>query len=223
MNHPQPSILKSLRHLIPQRRCHFNEALTIAERQAARLNQLLATLDPHFTVTGITDHHLSALPRIRIAREALPVSGMTHWNGKEWIVCLNSADPLPRQRFTLLHEFKHIIDHGSTSYLYQNTRASSDHEQAERAADYFAGCALVPRTALKTAWANGLQTPRALAEHFGVSEAAIRVRLDQTGINRTHDPEPPTKQARCQRPIWTPRWSPQRFIVRQPHYQRSYT
>ena len=155
---------------------------------------------------------------------------MSHWNGQEWIICLNRDDPEVRQRFTLLHEFKHIIDHGHTHWLYttQNPKAFTRrwgrppqltaHEQAERAADYFAGCALVPRTALKQAWAAGLQTPTALADHFAVSEAAIRVRIDQTGIARALDPEP--SPARCSSPISTPRWQPQRFTIQQPHYGR---
>ena len=225
-----PSILRSLRQLTPHRACCFTEALDLAERQAAKLNQLLAASHPSFQLTGITENHITGLPRIRIVRERLPVSGMSHWNGQEWIICLNRDDPEVRQRFTLLHEFKHIIDHGHTHWLYttQNPKAFTRrwgrppqltvHEQAERTADYFAGCALIPRTALKQAWAAGLQTPTALADHFAVSEAAIRVRIDQTGIARTLDPEPST--ARCARPISTPRWQPQRFTIQQPHYGR---
>ena len=225
-----PSILRSLRQLTPHRACCFSEALDLAERQAAKLNQLLAASQPSFQLTGITENHITGLPRIRIVREQLPVSGMSHWNGQEWIICLNHDDPEVRQRFTLLHEFKHIIDHGQTHWLYttQNPKAFTRrwgrppqltvHEQAERTADYFAGCALVPRTALKQAWAAGLQTLTALADHFAVSEAAIRVRIDQTGIARTLDPEPPP--ARCARPIRTPQWQPQRFTIQQPHYGR---
>ncbi len=225
-----PSILRSLRQLTPHRACSFTEALNLAERQAAKLNQLLAASQPSFQLTGITEDHITGLPRIRIVREQLPVSGMSHWNGQEWIICLNHDDPEVRQRFTLLHEFKHIIDHGHTNWLYttQNPKAFTRrwgrppqltaHEQAEQAADYFAGCALIPRTALKQAWAAGLQTPTALADHFAVSEAAICVRIDQTGIARTLDPEPST--ARCARPISTPRWQPQRFTIQQPHYGR---
>lgn len=224
-----PSILRSLRQLTPHRACSFTETLNLAERQAAKLNQLLAASHPSFQLTGITENHITGLPRIRIVREQLPVSGMSHWNGQEWIICLNRDDPEVRQRFTLLHEFKHIIDHGNTHWLYttQNPKAFARrwgcppqltaHEQAERAADYFAGCALVPRTALKQAWAAGLQTPTVLADHFAVSEAAIRVRIDQTGIARL-DPEP--SPARCARPIRTPRWQPQRFAIQQPHYGR---
>ncbi|MDO5093590.1 MAG: ImmA/IrrE family metallo-endopeptidase [Propionibacteriaceae bacterium] len=224
-----PSILRSLRQLAPHRTCSFTEALHLAERQAAKLCTLLAASCPSYQLTGITEHHLAQLPRIRIVREPLPVSGMSHWNGREWIICLNRDDPEVRQRFTLLHEFKHIIDHGQTHWLYttsttENTKRRwsrlplAPREQAERVADFFAGCALVPRTALKQAWAAGLQTSAALAEYFTVSRAAIRVRIDQTGIARQRDPEPDPSPARCARPIHTPRWQPQQFIIQQPHY-----
>jgi Zn-dependent peptidase ImmA (M78 family) len=201
------SILKSLRASSPNRACRFDEALSIAERQAAKLNQLLAAQHPGFQFTGITEQHIADLPRVRIVHEHLPVSGMSHWNGQEWIICLNAEDPEVRQRFTLLHEFKHIIDHGHAQQLYTGTPTSrsrtgaTPHEQAERAADFFAGCALVPRTALKHAWGDGLQTPATLAEHFSVSEAAIHVRLDQTGLSRERDPDPEPPRARCQRPV----------------------
>ena len=196
-----PSILRSLRQLTPRRACSFTEALNLAERQAAKLCTLLAATHPSYQLTGITEDHLAQLPRIRIVREQLPVSGMSHWNGKEWIICLGSGDPEVRQRFTMLHEFKHIIDHGHTHWLYTEqqpvtTRRHwsgspplSAHEQAERAADYFA-----------------------------VSEAAIHVRIDQTDIARALDPEP--LPARCARPIHTQRWQPQRFTIQQPHYGR---
>ena len=215
-----PSILKHLRSLSPTRACTFTEALGLAERQAARFNQILSTDSLSYQLGGITDHHIADLPRFTVVYERLPVSGMSHWNGQEWIICINKDDPEVRQRFTLLHEFKHVIDHGRTGQLYTGGSRTTAHDQAERAADYFAGCTLVPRVALKSAWGNGLQRPAVLAEHFGVSEAAIRVRLDQTGLSREIDPEPEDNQprARCQRPVWTPRWQKQRFEIREPNY-----
>lgn len=216
--HPS-SILTSLRHTNPHRACRFDEALTVAELQAAKLNQLLAAQHPSFQLTGITEQHIAALPHIRIAYEPLPVSGMTHWNGHDWIICLNTVDPEVRQRFTLLHEFKHIIDHHHTHHLYTGTpnarsrTGATPREQAERAADYFAGCALIPRTALKHAWGNGIQHPAALAEHFNVSQTAIHVRLNQTGLNREHDPQPDTPHPRCRRPVHTPWGQTKRWRV----------
>jgi len=197
------SILKHLRSLSPSRNLAADEQLRIAELQSARMRENgHAGPDEDIDWEGL----ISSQPRVEIVYETLPVSGSSHWNGEKWIIILNRDDSLVRQRFTLLHEWKHIIDHG--------TPGRPEAEDAERIADYFAGCVLIPKTALKHAWASGIQRPDALAEYFGVSEQAIRVRLSQTGIDRAADRVP---TPRCARPISTPRWQPQRF---QPAYSR---
>ena len=197
------SVLAFLRALAPHREhVYFSETLRVAELQATRLIQLLDAGD------GVTDSHLAAMPRVTVTYEDLPVSGTSHWNGRAWVIAICSSDSPARQRFTLLHEFKHILDHGSTARLYRGDRSRTASEQGELAADYFAGCALVPKRLLKAAWGNGIQHPSDLADHFGVSEHAIRVRLSQTGLDRAVDREP---TARCARPIATPRWQAQQF------------
>lgn len=201
---PRHSVLTQLRRVVPRRDgVTFDEALRIAELQAIRLQELLGTQD-------VTETELSSLPRIRIVREPLATSGSSHWNGHEWIICLNQTDSLARQRFTLLHELKHIIDHGDGHWLYRTNRTTSAEVMAERAADYFAGCALVSKRDLKAAWGNGLQQPEVLAEHFGVSQHAMQVRLNQTGLSRVVDREP---SPRCARPVRTPIGRPQAFRV----------
>ena len=214
MNLPAPtSVLATLRRLIPTRGCQPHEALLVAERQATRLSQAFSGSD-NLDVATLTD-----LPRITVVYDRLPVSGTSHWNGHAWVICLNSADRPERQRFTLLHEFKHIIDHGSTDRLYPSRQTNQPGAAlAERAADYFAGCALVPKQALKAAWGSGLQRTDDLAAHFGVSQQAMEVRLDQTGLAREVDPEPEQSHARCARPVTTPRWQQQRFRVARPGY-----
>ena len=189
------------------RDCTFPESLVIAERQATRLAALLTVDDG--SVDGIQTHDIDGLPRVRVIIEsALPVSGMSHWNGREWIIAIAATDSLPRQRFTLLHEFKHVIDHGAAHRLYRGNRRHNPSEQAEMAADYFAGCALVSKRDLKHAWGIGIQQPSALAAHFNVSEPAIRVRLAQTGLDVISDHQP---ASRCARPVRGPRNQPQTF------------
>lgn len=181
MNTQQPpaaSVLASLRSLVPPRHLTFTEARRIAEIQAARLLQLLDLTDLPIPAEAITE-----LPRIRIQRiRDLPTSGISFWNGQNWIIQLSGLEPIVRQRFTLFHEYKHIIDHYAADWLYTGDRNHSAAQQAELIADYFAGCALIPRRALKSAWGRGIQRPAALAEHFATSVQAIEVRLDQTGL-----------------------------------------
>lgn len=137
----------------------------------------------------------SELPRVRVVRDELTVSGTSHWNGTHWIITLNSSEPRTRQRFTLMHEFKHIVDHGHAALLYAGNRRHTSSEQAELVADYFAGCLLMPRRLLKRAWCDGKQRPNELARHFAVSPRAVEVRLAQTGLSVERD--------RCARPIRT--------------------
>ena len=208
------SILASLRFIVPQRGTSFSESLRIAELQARKLANVID--DPY----GISEHHIAAMPRISVTYENLPVSGMSYWNGHQWVIVIASADSLARQRFTLLHEFKHIVDHPAKAQLYTDNRRMSASDQSEAAADYFAGCALVGRRELKSAWGNRIQKVEDLAAHFGVSVSAIRVRLAQTGLDAIADRLP---AARCARPISTTSGHGQRFRAVRPAYtQRSY-
>jgi Zn-dependent peptidase ImmA (M78 family) len=171
------SVLANLRALRPDRRLTFGEALRIAELQATRL----------LTLTGVEDFPVpneivSELPRVKVVSEPIPTSGLSFWDGQQWVITLNRLEPWTRQRFTLLHEYKHIIDHGNVDLLYPGTRGRTSTQQAEQAADFFAGCVLMPRRYLKAAYAKGLQTPAALATYFDVSERAVTVRLAQTGL-----------------------------------------
>ncbi|TDD62031.1 ImmA/IrrE family metallo-endopeptidase [Kribbella antibiotica] len=178
----QPSILRTLRSVIPHRSVTFGEAERIAEIQANRLLELF-----DITQGPVPTEIVSALPHIKVVYKALPTSGISYWSGKEWVITLNKGECKRRQRFTLMHEFKHIIDHGQTDKLYTGDRMRSSEQQAEAAADYFAGCVLLPRRHLKAAWGNGLQAPLCLANHFEASVAAVSVRLLQTGLRTVHD------------------------------------
>jgi Zn-dependent peptidase ImmA (M78 family) len=217
MNEPNESlsILGRLRALTPKRQgISFDEALRIAELQAIRLDELLGS------DIGVQESGIASLPRIAVKYEEISVSGMSHWNGQQWVITLNRTESWARQRFTLCHEFKHIIDHGQASTLYAADRRYSADQQAERIADFFAGCALVPRRQLKAAWGSGIQRLPDLATYFGVSEVAMTVRLGQTGLWTAADKEP---AARCGRPISTHARAPQRFrVARPPHSRRSF-
>jgi Zn-dependent peptidase ImmA (M78 family) len=172
------SVLALLRGLVPQRQLTFNEALRIAELQA---NHLLE----HFSIdtAAVPDEIVSELPRIKIERErSLPVSGSAHWNGRYWVITICADEHRSRQRFSLMHEFKHVLDHTTKDFLYQDRPTSSAYEQAERVADYFAACLLMPKRVVKRLWFEGPQSVERLAEKLRVSPAAARYRLDQLGL-----------------------------------------
>lgn len=188
--HQNRSVLASLRAMTPHRAATFSEALRVAELQAAKLLKIWNIDEAH-----VPSEIVSELPRVRVVYTDLPVSGTSHWNGSCWVICLNRVESRNRQRFTLMHEFKHIVDHGYAHQLYSGDRNHTAQEQTELVADYFAGCVLVPRRLLKREWGHLVQRPGALARHFRVSVAAVVVRLAQTGLSVTTD--------RCARPIST--------------------
>lgn len=191
-----PSTLSRLRALSPNVRLIRDDARVIAERQANKLIELLDAID------GIHESHIADLPRIRIIREALPTSGLSYWNGVEWIIVLNESESPTRQRFSLLHEYKHVVDHGQQQTLY------ASEQDAERAADYFAACVLMPKRDLKRVYCTVTQRVEALADYFGVSPTALRIRLEQTGLT---EPFTFTRTPRCARPVKTPWQRSQRF------------
>ena len=180
-------MLASLRALIPQRYIWPSEAMRLAELQA---NRLLG----HFEIDTDTvpEQIVSEFPRIRVIREeGLPVSGAAHWNGRYWIITLNADEPLARQRFSLMHEFKHVLDHTTKQFLYHDRPFQTAGEQAERVADYFAACLLMPKRVVKRLWFGGNQNIVLLAATLGVSVPALRYRLDQLGLTE--------KTERCDR------------------------
>lgn len=171
------SVLASLRSLIPARRLRFSEALRIAEVQAARLRTYCGVGDE-----AVPEEALALLPRIVIERRIMPTSGVSFWHGGSWVIAVNQAEPLARQRFTIFHEYKHVIDHGQAERLYPGDRLRTSQQQAELVADYFAGCVLMPTRLLKRVWGEGTQDLFELADRFEVSPRAVEVRLSQTGL-----------------------------------------
>jgi len=168
--------LALLRDLAPRRVVTSAEALRVAELQASRLRSHLDIEDAHFAAEALD------LPRIRIEFDVdLPSSGMAFWNGVTSVIVLNATEARTRQRFSLLHEFKHIIDHTTKNQLY-GPRADRNDPAAERAADYFAACVLMPKLYVKRHWGQGPRTVSELAKTFEVSPAAMRYRLNQLGL-----------------------------------------
>jgi predicted transcriptional regulator len=181
------SVLATLRNLVPHRQLTVNETKRIAELQANRLRLLFEIDGPAFPHEIIMD-----MPRIKVVFDAdLPVSGSAHWNGHTWVIVLNALEGPTRQRFSLAHEFKHIIDHNIKHFLYRDGLDGSANKQAEQIADYFAGCLLMPKQHVKRLYYQGVQRPTELSEHFQVSARAVQFRLQQLGV--VGDP------ARCSR------------------------
>lgn len=202
------SVLAILRTLIPDRDIeNFDEAKRIAEHQAAKL----LTLHDITTWPVPVEMIIDQLPKIRIEYCEQPVSGATFWNGTEWVIQLNRYENKARQRFSLAHEYKHIIDHGRAQQLYGSKSAPQSSKHAESAADYFAACLLMPKVLLKRAFFSGIQKPSELAQLFGVSPTAMAIRLEQTGITER------AQRCRTSGSRWMPRAAAQAFSAQPIH------
>jgi hypothetical protein len=172
------SVLGTLRALVPNRRLTYFESLRIAELQANRLLEL-------FQIEGplVPSELISELPRFAVRIEGdLPVSGSTHWENGLWIITLNGSEPVVRQRYSLMHEFKHAVDHTTKQYLYGDTEGDVRAQQrAERAADHFAACVLMPKRWIKSQWVAS-QNLVTLSRRLGVSSRALSIRLYHLGM-----------------------------------------
>jgi IrrE N-terminal-like domain len=179
-NIQETSVLKSLRSLMPTRVLTYAETLQRAELQASRLLTLHQVTHAPVPVEIVTE-----LPRLRVEQVYdLPVSGSAHWDGGSWVLTINAAEYDLRQRFSVMHEFKHVLDHPIRHLIQGDIRAKLSSEQmAEKVADYFAACVLMPKAWVKHAFCNErMQNVEALAKRFQVSPKAMSFRLSQLGL-----------------------------------------
>jgi hypothetical protein len=179
--HPGGSVLARLRAVAPTHPMTLDEALRLAERQAARLLELCGGAVLPVPTSIVTDQ-----PRITVEHDPdLPsraASGCSDWDKhrRSWVISLSPTEPRRRRRFTVLHEYKHILDHPNPGI--RPGRYAFQRPAGEIVADYFAGCVLIPKRPLAAAYYDGIQRPADLAQLFDVSQEAVRVRLSQIGL-----------------------------------------
>lgn len=173
------NVITTLRDMVPVRALTQTEGLRIAERQAAKLLFLSEVEKPPVPESIVTE-----LPRIQVERSRTPIpsAGATHWSRGRWLILINGADSVGRQRFSLVHEFKHILDNPFIHILYPTLRERSHKDRAEHVCDHFAACLLMPRPWVNSVWSGGMHDIRRLARLFNVSHEAMEVRLLQVGL-----------------------------------------
>jgi predicted transcriptional regulator len=173
-----PGIISQLRDIMPIRALTFIEASRIAELQASKLLALkLVTEGP------VSEAVIADLPHVQVERMTpAPFAGASQWTPGRWRIVINGAHSEGRQRFSLAHELKHILDNPFIHLIYPSVKGMSDHDRAEQICDYFAACLLMPRPWVKSAWVEGCQELRPLSRRFGVSQQAMYIRLLQLGL-----------------------------------------
>lgn len=173
-------VITQLRDLVPLHPLTWVESLHIAEQQALRLLELTG-----ITAPPVPDSVITELPRVEVERITPGIgSGATMWSQGRWLIIINGAHPIGRQRFTLAHEAKHVLDHTFIDVLYPASGGMSAYDRGESVCDYFAACLLMPRPWITAAWEDGQHDVWDLARAFEVSRQAMQVRLTQLGLMR---------------------------------------
>ena len=170
-----------LRGLLPSRAMSWSEAHSVAERQATALLELL-----HIDEPPVPQFVISSLPGILVDwRKGWPTSGMSVRAPSHWRIVLKADEPRQRQRFSLAHEFKHVLDDPVIDRLYTHLAPKGRQERTERLCNYFAACLLMPRAWVKQDWCRGIQQTRELARRYYVSHEAMSTRLSELGLAGT--------------------------------------
>jgi predicted transcriptional regulator len=186
----------------------LTEAYGLAERQATKVWEKLGIRHPGVSLGWVTE-----LPRVEV--KLMPrykmngLSGATKYTRGRYLVLVNKNAGHAHRRFTLAHEFKHIVDYTTAKALYKKLGYGNVERQGnlvEGICNHFAACLLMPRTWVKNAYANGVQDVTALAGLFNVSEEAMHNRLKYLGIIDS-DPDRPTRTF-FRRSGWLREWGP---------------
>ncbi len=177
----QPSVVARLRALTPRRPLSFSEGVRIAEVQAIRLLQLSGWTDD----VPVPESVVTDLPRLDVRRSSeLEGSGVSVWHRGKWRIRVNAREPFTRQRFSLAHELKHVIDAAHEDVIYRQLRPGSAqrHTHIEAVCDAFAAALLMPKPWVKRSWYAGSQDLTVLAWRFQVSQQAMQIRLENLGL-----------------------------------------
>lgn len=173
------SKLRELRGLMPQRPLRLAEGIRVVELQANRLLQLYGVTEP-----PVPDRVVTRFPRVQVETVyPLGVSGAAAWRSGCWQIIISGGEPRTFQRFSALHEMKHVIDHPIADFAYPPIGSLDSHRRREQVADFFATAVLMPRAWVKKTWRSGIQDEVELAELFFVPYGAMANRVRSLGLS----------------------------------------
>ena len=177
-------LVDSLRQLAPIRPLTYGESLHVARLQASRLREWTEADGPDINLIWLTEQ--TTIPVKFIASHKLNEdSGLTtDLISGRLEMYLNAGEIRSRQRFSLLHEFKHALDFYAAGTLHAKLGTGNSDTKArmvEWICNEFAGHVLMPTKLIKRLWFE-LQDLRTMANLFHVSVEAMSTRLDRLGI-----------------------------------------
>lgn len=184
MTHTDKSILRDLRSIRPIRPyADKSEAFAVAEEQVGELLRFFQITEPEVDVSLITQ-----LPRIEVEVDAdlsdHGLYGMTTWEQGRWLVKISKGARVATRRFTLAHEFKHILDNPTLTSAYRNLGIDEYDRKAiiEEVCEYFADSFLMPRLIVARAVRADVRNVARLAGLFGVLQSDMERRLQDLGL-----------------------------------------
>jgi hypothetical protein len=179
------ALIARLRSLAPQRPLTYGESLQLARVQASRLRGWAGAMDePDINLLWLIKQR--AVPVEFVASHMLQEeSGLTtNAISGRLQMYINNHEPHVRQRFSLLHELKHVIDFADADRLHAKLGNGSPKRQAdmiEWIANEFAGQVLMPTGTVKRLWFSTQSVPL-MATMFNVSVEAMTTRLEILGL-----------------------------------------
>lgn len=120
-------------------------------------------------------------------------SGMALKMGKMRFMMVNINQQLARQHFTIGHELYHLYEQANFTQKICKTGLFDKKDKEEYNADVFSSFFLMPEAGImniipeaELGWGSklSLRTILKLEQHFGVSRAAMLIRLDRMGLLR---------------------------------------
>jgi Zn-dependent peptidase ImmA (M78 family) len=185
------ALLSTLRNLAPKRPLTYGESMQVARLQAAHVRKRLPN-KTDVNLIWLTEQ--SAVPVHFVpSHELNEDSGLTTdvINGRLEMF-INENEPAVRQRFSLLHEFKHVLDFRDASVLHARLGVGDERlkrDMIEWIANEFAGQVLMPTPLVKRIWFK-TQSLSLAASLFNVSPEAMRTRLERLNLIGEHKPRP---------------------------------
>jgi len=186
------ALITELCGIAPNRPLTYGESLQVGRVQAARLRRWAHADEPDINLMWLVEQRavpVHLVPSHRLREE----SGLTTdlVNGK-LEVFINQGEPNVRQRFSLLHEFKHVLDWERRSVLHTKLGSGDENRKKgliEAIANDFAAHVLMPTGLMKREWFSWRDVPT-VANIFNVSAEAATRRLEKLGILGDEKPMP---------------------------------
>jgi len=177
--------LADSRSFAPPRPLSYGEAIQVARREAAYFRRWMNAFDhPDLNLIWLFEQKavpVELVPPFQIGEE----SGYTTDAVNGYLeVFINDSEPPVRQRFSLLHEWYHVIHFHDGDVLYSRL-GGSNHElrrlQVELVCNEFAAHVLMPSHLVKRLWFRS-QDVHLVAGMFNVSLEAMNTRLQKMGL-----------------------------------------